>query len=131
MYGRYSNKNLNTNKQIQILISNLKESLEEYSQKQDNCMRNLLYIYEQYPDSEVIDSMKRKFIKINEKATSFWFRKLVQDGLKSSSSKSPLAVEKNNKNQTSIMWILVNSDKENEELVFISSVNNLIYIVKL
>ncbi|KAL1816294.1 hypothetical protein ACET3Z_018868 [Daucus carota] len=104
----------------QILISNLKEALDDYNSKQEKCMRNLLYIYEQYPGSDSIDVMKNKFVKINEKATCFLYKNLVR-GLLNETKTSSGDLEPFNgkfKKQPTILWDIVNSEQHDDNMVF-------------
>ena len=71
----------------------------------------MLYFYEQYPESDYIDTMKEKFVKINEKATGFLFKNIVHGGLKktiASAVKLDESAVKANKQSTNL-WNLVNS----------------------
>uniref|UniRef100_A0A164Y8A6 Ubiquitin-like protease family profile domain-containing protein n=1 Tax=Daucus carota subsp. sativus TaxID=79200 RepID=A0A164Y8A6_DAUCS len=104
----------------QIMISNLKEALDDYNSKQEKCMRNLLYIYEQYPGSDSIDVMKNKFVKINEKATCFLYKNLVR-GLLNETKTSSGDLEPFNgkfKKQSTILWDIVNSEQHDDNMVF-------------
>ena len=80
-------------------------------------MKNLIYIYEQYPDSEIVKLMKTRFIEINEKATGF----LIKNIFHGNSNKENSLSEKNDekyvgpRKQSTLMWSLVNSDKGDDK----------------
>ena len=80
-------------------------------------MKNLIYIYEQYPNSEIIGLMKTRFIEINEKATGFLFKNIIHGDLKKENSLSAKEDEKyvGFKKQSTLLWSLVNSDKEDDK----------------
>ncbi|KAL1808566.1 hypothetical protein ACET3Z_025556 [Daucus carota] len=64
--------------------------------------------------------MKTRFIEINEKATGFLFKNIIHGDLKKENSLSAKEDEKyvGFKKQSTLLWSLVNSDKEDDNMIF-------------
>ena len=60
------------------MLSYLKEAIEEYQLTQEKCIKGLQGADRGFPTSEVVELLRLKFIKLNEKAIGFVSKNIIQ-----------------------------------------------------